>query len=360
VAAHGLAIGERCNQLVICPVAHGRIDALQQRRGSGKDRRVHRPALLALAVAACGNPPSSVTTDAPPTVTPDAPPDAEPCGERAGQRGLSQREVTIDGKRRTYLVYLPDGAASTALPLVFVFHGYTMSGQKMVDTTDYTALADAEKIAMVFPDGQGGPDSLGAPWNVGANVCRSLTGPPPVATGDDFAFLDAVKADVSADQCIDRDHVFATGFSMGGYFSHHVGCKRPDFAGAAPHSGGTHDLAECDARPVPMIIFHGSSDPVIPAGCADPAANPVSGVTPSADAWAAHNGCSTNTTVRTVEGGSCIHYEGCPAKGQVEMCTFTSMGHCWAGGNPGEPLFSCQGYASATTLTWEFWKQYAW
>jgi polyhydroxybutyrate depolymerase len=313
----------------------------------------------ALLCAACGDPATVAPGgDAPPD--PDAPPDAEPCGDRAGARGLSQREVTIDGGKRTYLVYLPDGAATTAMPLVFVFHGYTMSGQKMFDATEYAALADTEKIALVFPDGQGGPDTLGAPWNVGSDVCRSNTGPPPVAMGDDFAFIDAVKADVSADQCVDRAHVFATGFSMGGYFSHHVGCKRPDFAGAAPHSGGTHDLAECDTRPVPMIIFHGSSDPVIPAGCDDPNANPVGGMTASALAWATHNGCSATVTTRSVQGGSCIHYEGCPAKGQVEMCSFTSMGHCWAGGSASAPLYTCQNYASATALTWEFWKQYAW
>jgi poly(3-hydroxybutyrate) depolymerase len=234
-------------------------------------------AVSALVCAACGSAPPAGGADddaaAPPVV--DAPPDAEPCGQRNGERGLTQREVTVDGVRRTYLVYLPPGAGATPLPLVFVFHGYTMSGQKMVDATRYTELADDEGIALAFPDGQGGPDSLGAPWNVGTGVCPSFGGPPPVGMGDDFAFVDAIRADVSADQCIDRAHVFATGFSMGGYFTHQIACKRTDFAGAAPHSGGTHDLAGCDARPVPILILHGAADPVIPNGCDDPGAVPV-------------------------------------------------------------------------------------
>ncbi|MBX3156639.1 MAG: dienelactone hydrolase family protein [Deltaproteobacteria bacterium] len=319
-------------------------------------------------LAACGKAPAvpggddgddDAGADAPPAV--DAPPEAEPCGDRGGERGLTRREVTVGGVRRTYLVYLPPGAPTAApLPLVFVFHGYTMSGQKMVDATRYTALADDEGIALVFPDGQGGPDSLDAPWNVGAGVCPSFGGPPPIATGDDLAFLDAIKADVAADQCIDRAHVFATGFSMGGYMTHHLACTRADFAGAAPHSGGTHDLAGCDARPVPILILHGAADPVIPAGCDDPRALGVLGTTPSAEAWAAHNGCSSTTTTRIVQGGTCLHYVGCPDKGQVEVCTFTAMGHCWAGGPASAQPYACPGYASSTALSWEFWKTYAW
>src|SRR6185295_16995528 len=100
--------------------------------------------------------------------------------------------------------------------------------------------------------------------NVGAGVCPSIAGAPPNATGNDFPFMDAMRADVAADQCVDPDHVFVTGFSMGGYFSHHAGCMRDDVRAVAPHSGGTHDLTGCAAPRKPIIMFHGSADPVIP------------------------------------------------------------------------------------------------
>src|SRR5688572_527848 len=103
----------------------------------------------------------------------DAAPDsAPPCGLRAGMRGKTNREVTIDGLRRTYIVYLPNGVDATKpVPLVFVHHGYSMSGQLMFDITKYPALADSEQIALAFPDGQGGPNMLRPPWNVGSGVC---------------------------------------------------------------------------------------------------------------------------------------------------------------------------------------------
>lgn len=320
---------------------------------------MQRPAVvLVLVLAACGSPPSSSGDDAPPGGDAQVTPDAGPCGLRGGARGLSSREVAIDGKQRTYLVYLPPAAPPEApLPLVFVHHGYTMSGRKMYEVTEYAALADAEGIAVVFPDGQGGPDSTLAPWNVGTAVCPSVLGPPPVAAGDDFAFLDAMTADVAADQCVDAQHVFVTGFSMGGYFSHHAGCMRTDVRGIAPHSGGTHDLAGCKSAKKPVIIFHGSADPVIPAGCNDPSATPVGGTTAAAAAWAEHNGCGLATTSTAVTGGTCKRYVGCPEGGQVELCTFTAMGHCWAGG-PG--TYGCATYADATRLEWQFWKTFAW
>src|SRR4051794_32967359 len=140
-------------------------------------------------------------------------------------RSLSHRSLHVANLDRTYLVYLPPTLdPHEPVPLVFMMHGYTMSGQAMYDLTGYAALADREHIAVAFPDGQGGPNTLGAPWNVGSNLCPSTAGAPPSAPGDDNAFLDAMKADIASDQCLAAEHIYVSGFSMGGYFSHQVGC----------------------------------------------------------------------------------------------------------------------------------------
>lgn len=286
----------------------------------------------------------------------DAVADGGACGIRHGS-GTSKRTAMVGGLTRTYLVHVPANATGP-VPLVVVFHGYTMSGQDMLDVTRFVALADAQQLAVAFPDGEAGPHSNGAPWNVGTNVCPSFFGAPPTATGDDFALLDAIEADISQDVCLDRAHIYVTGFSMGGYFAHQAACKRADIRAVAPHSGGTHPLDGCVAAPRPIIIFHGAADNVIPAGCDDPSATAVSGVTPSAVAWAQHNGCATTTHTTAVTGGTCTLWDGCPPGGQVELCSFAAMGHCWAGGVAG--TFGCASYASATQLEWDFFKQYAW
>jgi polyhydroxybutyrate depolymerase len=318
---------------------------------------------LVLAAACGSKSPQGVAVDggddAPAIDGPGTVVDAGPCGGRTDRRGLTHREAQIGDAARTYLVYLPmDVDPHAPMPLVVVFHGYTMSGQDMYDVTQYAALADSEHVAVAFPDGQGGAGSLGAPWNVGDNVCPSYAGAPPDATGDDFAFLDAMKADIASDQCLDTAHEFVTGFSMGGYFSHHVACERSDIRAVAPHSGGTHPLDQCPGTIKPIIIFHGDADEVIPTGCDDPGATAVAGVTPSATAWAVRNGCAATTTTTTVDNGTCRYYDACPANAQVAVCTFSGMGHCWAGGP--QSLYGCPNYEKATQYEWAFWKQYAW
>ena len=126
------------------------------------------------------------------------------------------------------------------------------------------------------------------------------------------------------------------------------------------------DLSTCTTDHMPIIIFHGTSDPLIADNCDDPEAAADPTYPASATLWAMKNGCQpTYTTVPTNGAGggagSCFVYDGCPAGAQVEMCAFQGMSHCWAGATSCQ---SCIGtgpqYASATQLQWDFFKQYAW
>jgi polyhydroxybutyrate depolymerase len=296
------------------------------------------------------------------------------CGTRSGKRGKTTRTLMVGGSSRSYIAYLPQSAsATTAMPFVYVFHGANQDGSELFDMTQYSTLADSEGIAVVFPDGQGTTSATSTtalnPWSVsdnGAAVCGagSLVSNPNAV---DFVFMDAIRADVVQDQCLDAQHTFATGFSMGGYFTHHIACDRTDIRAAAPHSGGTlASLGACKTGHVPIIIFHGTADPLIAPGCDDPNSPAQLGFPPSATLWAQKNGCKATYVTTPANGtaggdGQCYLYDGCPADGQVELCTFTNMSHAWAGA-PVCP--SCIGsgatYASATQLEWSFFKKYAW
>jgi polyhydroxybutyrate depolymerase len=296
------------------------------------------------------------------------------CGTRSGMRGKTSRSIMVGSAKRTFIAYLPDALSpTTPVPFVYVFHGATQNGSWLYDATEYAKLADTENIAVVFPDGQDTSSEAMTgsltPWSVtdGPALCGAgglVSNPNPV----DFDFVDAIKKDVEQDQCLDDKHIFATGFSMGGYFSHHIACDRPDFRAAAPHSGATMaSLDSCKTTHMPIIIFHGQADPLIAAGCDDPTADAQSGFPAAATLWAKKNGCKD--TYQTVpepgttmgNDGQCFIYDGCPADGQVELCSFASLQHAWAGAPTCQGCIgSGEGFASATKLQWEFFKKYAW
>jgi poly(3-hydroxybutyrate) depolymerase len=289
-------------------------------------------------------------------------------------RGQTFRTLSVDGKSRTYYAYLPSSVgAVTPAPLVFVMHGATMNANDMITITGYESVADSDGIAVAFLDGQDTNSMTGAstldPWNVsdnGAAVCGAGDLASNSTAKVDFDFLNAVKADIAQDQCLDTSHIFATGFSMGGYFTHHIGCDRTDIRAIGPASGGTiASLSSCATGHVPAIIFHGTSDPLISSGCDDPNGTAQTGFPPSATLWAQKNGCQTSYRTVSEDGssgnGQCYLYDGCPSDGQVELCTFTGMEHAWAGAAtcPG-CIGTGGGYTSATQLEWSFFKKYAW
>lgn len=274
--------------------------------------------------------------------------DGEPsgdCTERPGTlRGKSRQRVDVGGAERTFVAYVPEDLdPSQPTPLVIAPHGFAMTGETMYEVTGFKELSDREQFAVVFPDGE----SFFAPWNVGEGISGGVSAVG--ASGDDQGFLDAIIDFVDRDLCLDRDHVFVSGFSMGGYFSNEVGCLRSDVASVGPHSGGSHDLAECEGSIKPVILFHGVLDAVVPY---------EENALLARDRWLERNGCDAAFDEKPVKGGSCEYYQSCPERAQVVLCHFEEMGHTWAGGVDG--LYGNSAMASAAELAWKFWQDYAW
>lgn len=299
-----------------------------------------------------------VSTEEAPALQAEAAPTAPVCSGKSGRlRGKSRQTLRAGGLSRSFVYYAPENLdPNQPAPLLIVPHGYTMSGQQMYDITRYAELADREGFVAVFPDGAAGA----GPWNVGSNICGN--GAFVRGNNNDQAFVDAMIEFAAQDRCIDREHVFMAGFSMGGYFSHESACRNPKVKGVADHSGGTHNLSSCLKRPVPVLIMHYQPDNLIAYRCGVDAR----------DKWVQRNGCSpTNPRVETEVNGRCEYYEGCVEGGQVAFCTFTEpsggmgellLGHGWAGGynKATGGNFAIPGPTSATEISWDFFKRYAW
>src|SRR5690606_15726089 len=103
---------------------------------------------------------------------------------------------------------------------------------------------------------------------------------------NDFAYLLAIIDSVDARHGIDRNKVYASGFSQGGFLSFQLGCRYADrFAAIAPVSGLLNGAC-APKRPVPMIFTFGTNEGF-----------DVNGFIESGEKWVELNGCTGSPTV---------------------------------------------------------------
>ncbi len=94
--------------------------------------------------------------------------------------------------------------------------------------------------------------------------------------------------------CLDRNRVFATGFSGGARMASQLACDASNvFAAVAPVSGLRFPSPCQSSRPVPVVAFHGTADPVDPY-LGNGQAYWTYSVPVAASRWANHNGCATS------------------------------------------------------------------
>ena len=268
----------------------------------------------------------------------EAPPDQPP---PILGNGLSEHEV----EEGSFLMYEPRTVAmDDPVPVVFAFPGFAMDGETMRVITAFDRMADANNFVVIFPtrtfEDVGGREVCG--------IARLLTPNP----GDSMGFFTQMLDSVESLRALDRDKVFVTGFSLGGFFSSTIGCHRPELVRAiAPHSGGGPGI-DCIPSSLPVMILHGTDDPVVDYECVS---------TQSRARWAIHNGCSvTSFDEVQLMNGVCEVFHGCAEGGETRFCYFKDpaedkgMGHGWAGAEGFRFFAGGTQYEDATQLLWDF------
>ncbi len=238
--------------------------------------------------------------------------------------------VTQAGQERRYMLHVPAGLGDEAAPLVINFHGRNSNAQQEIFLSDMNKTADAEGFIVAYPEGllDGDVNGTGAKiqsWNAGK--CCAV----PDTDRDDVGFARAVVKDIESKLCVDKKRVYATGMSNGGFMTHKVACDAADLFAAAASVSGELVMAAADcnpSRPVPMMMFHGTSDMRVPyEGVGD-----LLGSRESFGIWRDKNGCTGEPEVTFSNGSvSCETYKACKAGVEVTLCTIEGMGHCWPG-----------------------------
>ncbi|WP_433937390.1 PHB depolymerase family esterase [Sorangium cellulosum] len=246
------------------------------------------------------------------------------CPSTALRAGDTNQTVMVGSRSRSYVLHVPpayDG--SKPVPLVLDFHGLGGSGPSQRSGSPYPAQTDPEGVIMAFPSGLNGPS--GPAWNVG---------PCCVADTDDVAVAKAIVAQIQETACIDPKRIYAVGFSMGGGMSHYLACQAADvFAAVAP---AAFDLLEenvggCNpSRPISVITFRGTSDPIVPYAGGYSSVVPGMPITflgakKGFEAWADINGCTGSPSAENGDG--CSTYSACQDGVEVTLCTKQGGSH---------------------------------
>jgi polyhydroxybutyrate depolymerase len=280
-----------------------------------------------------------------------------------------RQNVEVAGTQRWYLISTPSpGTEVRPLPVVLDFHGLGEGAQLEALTTQFGPLAQKDDFIAVFPQGIGSP----VHWDT-----TSVKGNP------DLQFVSEMLDQIEATQCVDETRIYSTGLSDGAFMTSFLACEMSNrIAAIAPVSGVQLD-SPCEAtRPVPILAFHGTADPILyfnggvgsavlshaldggpPSTAKVPPANLNGpGYPATVAAWAKRDGCGSEA-VNTHVSPHVIHrVYPCPKGTDVEFYIVIGGGHAWPGSKFSASIASITGpttfEVNATSIIWAFFERF--
>ena len=187
---------------------------------------------------------------------------AKPCTPGAGYTaGTTTHDLAVAGVTRQFLAHLPPEPTAD-MALVVDFHGAGSNMTQQAVYSGFDALADENDFVVATPNGV---DAAIRQWRFLGE--------------EDVGFATALVDDLVAHACVDPARVFAVGISSGAAMSAGLACRASDtFAGFGLVAADFYIPAICAAAtPHPMVIFHGTSDAVVPYAGGSVARQPRAG-----------------------------------------------------------------------------------
>ena len=219
------------------------------------------------------------------------------CGKSAHSPSLT---LSVGGRERTYLLTEPRNASpATPSPLIVAFHGRTNGNAQVRAYFGLDRAASDYYIA--YPSGI--PNGNGSySWSDPGDKAQELR---------DFALFDAIVKEIGESACIDTNHLYVVGHSLGAWFANSVACARGGVVRASATVGGSTTMQKCTGPSAAMIIN-----------------NPRDALSSQVAAEAMRdvriqtNTCSLSSAKTEPSSLSCVQYAGCPLN-PVVFCPHT-------------------------------------
>jgi len=256
---------------------------------------------------------------------------------------------------REYLLHVPASYDPTKpTPLVISMHAAGLWPAAQMEISRWNELADRQGFIVVYPSGA---------KSSGPRIFHVDKGP---ARMRDVRFISELIDKLEATYNIDPRRIYANGLSNGGGMAFVLSCTMSDRIAAVGMVAAAQLLpfSWCtDARPVPMIAFHGTADRAVPynGGTSWVAPDSFPNVLTWTRNWARRNRCAANPSDAAVaEDVTRRAYTDCARNADVVLYTIHGGGHTWPGGKPLPEWFvgTTSRSIDATSRMWEFFQQH--
>lgn len=249
------------------------------------------------------------------------------------------------GQTRYAAVHVPTGKGGVrGLPALVHFPGLGENAYFAEQFSELFPAADQNGYLMVVPE------HYGTGW-------QGVPGGTALPNVDDLGYVQALMDVVKSRFGADPKRLYSSGMSNGSWFSQLTACRLNTlYAAFVAVSGPLADQKNCNpGRHVPVLMFHGTTDPLVP----------YSGAAPALAFWVKNNGCASTTTdtnlpdVDPNDGTTIVRhvYQNCPPDGPVIFYQIIGGGHNWPGGKPflpGNVLGGTTNDINGNQVIWDF------
>lgn len=224
-------------------------------------------------------------------------------------------------KYRHYYLHVPSGyKKGMRLPVWILAPGSSDTSSVMLQMSNAVPLAEKYKFALAVLEGS----------HLNLNVASH--GQPVPWGPDDLLYTKMVLRDVIKRIDISLERIRCVGFSRGGRFCSRLASELSSFVSAiAPVSGIRFPEPNNATRPMPIITFHGTTDPINPfKGNGNPEYwhEPVLS---AVQRWADKNGCTRYHEQKMSPTVTyCMHLD-CEDNADVILVQILKGGHTWPG-----------------------------
>lgn len=281
-------------------------------------------------------------------------------------RGESTGQITVDGLRRSFIVYIPESySQNKKSPAILLFHGGGGTARSMLNISfgdDFKGISERNNVILIAPEG------IEKSWNDGRQTKANKM------NVDDVSFVLQLLKSLEKEYAIDTTRIYATGISNGGFMTSRLGCeignKLAAIAVVAATMGQEVPYSTCNPDyTLPVMYIHGTDDPLIPINGASKSIG-AGGAFVShqavIDKWVKIDQCNPVPEVSQLPGvandGTSITrevYSGGRSGAEVISYIIQNGGHTWPGGKQYLPKFMVGRVSrnmNACAMIWDFFR----